>query len=234
MVTPLAGASTSAARKSLSPNPPPPTHPHLQRRSPRSRSPPIVLPSTRVNPRVSPGLPRSKPFNRSRSRHRRRNRFHGRRSRFFYNLYAHRQRGGWEHRHPIAYLRQCSPSQRNSENVSLDQLFLEEVRDAYFDYDSAEIDCVAREALRRTANFLRGCPQMHVTIEGHCDERGSTEYKLALGDRRANAVKQYLISLGIPDERFNTVSFGKEKPFCTEAREACPTRQKSSRPFRPG
>jgi peptidoglycan-associated lipoprotein len=75
-------------------------------------------------------------------------------------------------------------------------------------------------------DFLKGYPQMHVTIEGHCDERGSTEYNLALGDRRANAVKQYLISLGIPDERFNAVSFGKEKPFCTEAKEACYTRNR--------
>ena len=104
---------------------------------------------------------------------------------------------------------------------SLDQLFLEEVRDAYFNYDSAEIRPVDREALRRTADFLKSYPQMHVTIEGHCDERGSTEYNLALGDRRANAVKQYLVSLGIPDERFNTVSFGKEKPFCMEAAEVC-------------
>lgn len=118
------------------------------------------------------------------------------------------------------------PVSETPKTPSLDQLFLEEVRDAYFDYDSAEINGVTREALRRTADFLKGYPQMHVTIEGHCDERGSTEYNLALGDRRANAVKQYLISLGIPDERFNAVSFGKEKPFCTEAKEACYTRNR--------
>jgi peptidoglycan-associated lipoprotein len=60
-----------------------------------------------------------------------------------------------------------------------------------------------------------------VTIEGHCDERGSTEYNLALGDRRAGAVKQYLVSLGISADRISTVSFGKEKPFCTQSNESC-------------
>jgi len=106
-------------------------------------------------------------------------------------------------------------------STPLDQLFLEEVRDAYFDYDSAEIRPDARQALRKTADFLKKYPQMRVTIEGHCDERGSTEYNLALGDRRANAVKQYMVSLGISADRFNTVSFGKEKPFCFESNESC-------------
>ncbi len=106
-------------------------------------------------------------------------------------------------------------------NSSLDQLFLEEVGDAYFDYDSAEIRADAKDVLRRDAEFFKRYPTMRITIEGHCDERGSTEYNLALGDRRANAVKQYLISLGIPGDRLNTVSYGKEKPFCMEASEAC-------------
>ncbi len=64
-------------------------------------------------------------------------------------------------------------------------------------------------------------PRERVTIEGHCDERGSTEYNLALGDRRASAVKQYLVSLGISADRLNTVSFGKEKPFCMQTTEDC-------------
>jgi peptidoglycan-associated lipoprotein len=104
---------------------------------------------------------------------------------------------------------------------TLDELFLKEVRDAYFDYDKADIRADAREALAKTADFLRNYPQLRVTIEGHCDERGSTEYNLALGDRRANAVKQYLVSLGLPADRLTTVSYGKEKPFCTESDEAC-------------
>jgi len=71
----------------------------------------------------------------------------------------------------------------------------------------------------------RGLPQKNpsikVTVEGHCDERGSTEYNLGLGDRRANAVKQYIVSLGVAADRVNVVSFGKEKPFCMESNEAC-------------
>ena len=73
----------------------------------------------------------------------------------------------------------------------------------------------------QTADFLRNHPQVKVTIEGHCDERGSTEYNLVLGDRRAAAVKAYLVSLGISADRMNTVSYGKEKPFCTESNEEC-------------
>jgi peptidoglycan-associated lipoprotein len=102
-----------------------------------------------------------------------------------------------------------------------DELFLKEVRDAYFDYDKADIRPDAREALSKTADFLKSHPQFKVNIEGHCDERGSTEYNLGLGDRRASAVKQYLVSLGVPADRLSTVSFGKEKPFCTEHNEPC-------------
>ncbi len=105
--------------------------------------------------------------------------------------------------------------------LGFDELFLKEVRDAYFDYDSAAIRPDAREALQKTADFLKGYPNTRVTIEGHCDERGSTEYNLALGQRRANAVKEYLVSLGIPADHLSTTSWGKEKPFCTESTEAC-------------
>ena len=69
--------------------------------------------------------------------------------------------------------------------------------------------------------FFRNYPELKATIEGHCDERGSTEYNLGLGDRRATAVKNYLVSLGISADRLSTVSYGKEKPFCMEATEAC-------------
>ena len=102
-----------------------------------------------------------------------------------------------------------------------DELFLREVRDAYFDYDKADIRADARTALSKTADFLKNNPRFKVTIEGHCDERGSTEYNLGLGDRRANAVKQYIVSLGVPADRVSVVSFGKEKPFCMESNEAC-------------
>jgi len=104
---------------------------------------------------------------------------------------------------------------------TLDELFAKEVQDAYFDFNKADIRSDAREALGRTATFLRSYPQIKVTIEGHCDERGSTEYNLGLGDRRAGATKSYLVSLGIAADRISTVSFGKEKPFCMESNEDC-------------
>jgi len=100
-------------------------------------------------------------------------------------------------------------------------LFLGEVRDAYFDYDKAEIRPDAQQALQHDADFLKQYPEARIVVEGHCDERGSTEYNLALGDRRASAVKQYLVNLGIPAANINTVSYGKEKPFCTESTEEC-------------
>src|SRR6266702_3219644 len=104
---------------------------------------------------------------------------------------------------------------------SLDELWAKDVRDAYFDTDKADIRADARQALSGTADFLKAHPSVKVNIEGHCDERGSTEYNLGLGDRRASAVKQYLVSLGVPADRLSTVSFGKEKPFCMESVEAC-------------
>jgi peptidoglycan-associated lipoprotein len=104
---------------------------------------------------------------------------------------------------------------------SIDELFLKEVQDAYFDYDKADIRPDARQALSKTADFLKAHPSVKVTIEGHCDERGSTEYNLGLGDRRASATKQYLVSLGVTADRMTTVSFGKEKPFCMEHNETC-------------
>ena len=102
-----------------------------------------------------------------------------------------------------------------------DKMFLTEVQDAFFDYDSSDIRADARTALQKTAQFLKGYPNVHVAIEGHCDERGSTEYNLALGQRRANAVKQYLVSLGLNGDTLTTTSWGKEKPFCSQASEEC-------------
>lgn len=104
---------------------------------------------------------------------------------------------------------------------TIEDLFLREVQDAYFDFDKADIRPDARDALGKTADFLRRYPQVKVAVEGHCDERGSTEYNLVLGDRRAQAVRQYLISLGISADRMNTISYGKEKPFCMEHNEEC-------------
>ena len=104
---------------------------------------------------------------------------------------------------------------------TLQELFDQQVKDAYFDYDKADIRTDARDALSQTAQFLRAYPQVKVVIEGHCDERGSTEYNLALGDRRAAAAKQFLTSLGISADRLETVSYGKERPFCSASTEEC-------------
>jgi peptidoglycan-associated lipoprotein len=113
------------------------------------------------------------------------------------------------------------PPVEQPKGPSADDIWKAGVFDAYFDYDKADIRPDARTALSKTADFLKSNPQFKATIEGHCDERGSTEYNLGLGDRRASAVKQYLVSLGVSADRLTTVSFGKEKPFCMESNEAC-------------
>ena len=106
-------------------------------------------------------------------------------------------------------------------NQSLSQLFDQNVRDAFFEFNKSDIRDDARAALTKDAEFLRSYPEIHVTLEGHCDERGSTEYNIGLGERRAQAAKNYLISLGIPAGRIDTVSYGKERPFCTQSNDDC-------------
>jgi len=82
----------------------------------------------------------------------------------------------------------------------------------FFAYDQAEISAEAQQILRRQSDWLRRYPNVGVTIEGHCDERGTREYNLALGERRAQAVKNVLVALGIPAARVSTISYGKERP----------------------
>jgi peptidoglycan-associated lipoprotein len=93
--------------------------------------------------------------------------------------------------------------------------------DAYFDYDQSDLREDARTALAADAEWLKKYPSVQILIEGHCDERGTGSYNLALGDRRANAAKEYLVSLGIDGSRIKTVSYGKERPFCTDSNESC-------------
>jgi len=93
--------------------------------------------------------------------------------------------------------------------------------DIYFNYDESNLSDEAREKLARNADVLKGQPQFQVTIEGHCDERGTSEYNLALGERRANAVRDYLGSLGVTPARMRTLSYGKERPVCTQNEESC-------------
>lgn len=101
------------------------------------------------------------------------------------------------------------------------ELFNQNVKDVYFDYDSYEIRPDAQSAIAGDAQFLQQHPNISFTVEGHCDERGSTEYNLALGDNRANAVKTALTQAGVSADRIKTISFGKEKPFCSESTEQC-------------
>jgi peptidoglycan-associated lipoprotein len=93
--------------------------------------------------------------------------------------------------------------------------------DAFFDYDQSDLREDARSTLATDAQWLKKHPSVQVLIEGHCDERGTAAYNLALGDRRANAAKEYLVSLGIDASRIKTISYGKERPFCTESNESC-------------
>lgn len=111
--------------------------------------------------------------------------------------------------------------QQPAQQPDINQLFDQNVRDAFFDLDKSEIRSDARDALTKDAEFLRSYPDIRISIEGHCDERGSTEYNLGLGQRRADAAKNFLISLGITANRIDTVSWGKERPFCTEHNESC-------------
>ncbi len=105
--------------------------------------------------------------------------------------------------------------------ATIEELFRANVVDAFYDFDSAEVRPDGRDALARTAEFLRTHTQIKVSVEGHCDERGSTEYNLALGVRRAEAARQFLLSLGVSPDRVEPVSWGKERPFCTESSEEC-------------
>ena len=95
------------------------------------------------------------------------------------------------------------------------------LKDAFFDYDKADLRDDARTALSADAEWLKKYPSTQILIEGHCDERGTSEYNMALGDRRANATKEYLGSLGVDSGRVKSVSYGKERPFCTESNETC-------------
>lgn len=95
------------------------------------------------------------------------------------------------------------------------------LKDAFFEYDKADLREDARTALAADAEWLKKYRTVQFLIEGHCDERGTSEYNLALGDRRANAAKEYLVSLGVDASRVKTVSYGKERPFCTESAEDC-------------
>jgi peptidoglycan-associated lipoprotein len=98
--------------------------------------------------------------------------------------------------------------------------------DVYFEYNESSLSDQTRDKLSRNADLLKSQTRLSMTIEGHCDERGTAEYNLALGERRANAAKSYLSSLGIGAERMRTISYGFERPVCTEHEESCWSRNR--------
>jgi peptidoglycan-associated lipoprotein len=102
-----------------------------------------------------------------------------------------------------------------------EELFGQNVKDVYFDYDKYDVRADQQAALQGDIAFLKDHANVQLTIQGHCDERGSTEYNLALGDNRAGAVKNALVQGGVSADRIGTISMGKEQPFCTESNEAC-------------
>lgn len=95
------------------------------------------------------------------------------------------------------------------------------LRDVFFAYDSFAISEEGRQALARNAEWIKANPSALVKIEGHCDERGTSAYNLVLGEKRAKAVRNYLVELGVSANRLSVVSYGKERPFCKEHDEAC-------------
>jgi peptidoglycan-associated lipoprotein len=117
------------------------------------------------------------------------------------------------------------PSNTNANRGTLESRVQSDLRDALFDYDSNNIRDDARAALTSDADALKRIladfPNATVNVEGHCDERGSAEYNLGLGDRRSTAARDFLTQLGVPADRLKTISYGKERPVCTESDESC-------------
>ncbi len=99
--------------------------------------------------------------------------------------------------------------------------FEQNVKPIFYDYDSYDVRSDAQSTIHADAAFLNQHPNLKVVVGGYCDQRGSTEYNLALGENRANAAKQALVTAGVSPDRLRTVSYGKEKQFCTEQNEAC-------------
>ena len=138
-----------------------------------------------------------------------------------YHLVAKNAVGSQEATARVTVVQAPPPPPAQTSNQGEAQLFAQNMQDVFFAYDNYDIEPQYQKVLQADARFLQQHPNIKFTIEGHCDERGSTEYNLALGDNRANATKQALVQLGISGDRIRTISYGKEKPFCTESTESC-------------
>ena len=112
------------------------------------------------------------------------------------------------------------PNTLNEGDVD-DVTFHQNVQDVFFGYDSYDINAASQTTIAKDAGYVAQHAGVKIVIGGYCDERGSTEYNLALGENRANAAKQALVSAGVSPDRIRTVSYGKEKQFCTEHSESC-------------
>jgi peptidoglycan-associated lipoprotein len=106
-------------------------------------------------------------------------------------------------------------------SLTEEQLFEQNVHDIFFDYDKADIRPQDAAVAQQDGAFLASHPDMKIVIGGHCDERGSAEYNIALGQRRAESLQKALVADGVPSTSIRVVSYGKEKPFCTESNEQC-------------
>jgi peptidoglycan-associated lipoprotein len=113
------------------------------------------------------------------------------------------------------------PVQQPTHTMSAEEEFKANVSDIFFDYDAYDVRSDQQATLSKDAAYLGSHPTLKIVIGGYCDERGSNEYNLALGQNRADAVKSALVQAGVAGDRIRVVSYGKEKPFCTESTEAC-------------
>jgi peptidoglycan-associated lipoprotein len=138
-----------------------------------------------------------------------------------YHLVAKNDTGTKEATARVTVTSAVPPTSSSTGTDSDARLFSQDVKDVFFEYDSYEISSQAEATIRSDARFLQQHPGMSFLIQGHCDERGSTDYNLALGENRAQAAKQVFVQAGIPATRMRTISYGKERPFCSESTEAC-------------
>jgi peptidoglycan-associated lipoprotein len=119
---------------------------------------------------------------------------------------------------PVTVVEEKKPEPAPAPSKMDDMVMRENI---YFDFDKSNLKPAAQENLMRKAEWLRENPDATVTIEGHCDERGTNEYNLALGDRRAESAKGFLVDLGISAARLTTISYGEERPVCLQSNEEC-------------
>ncbi len=117
--------------------------------------------------------------------------------------------------------REVPPAPAAQSSLTESELFEQQVKDIYFDYDRYNLQPGDKAIVEEDASFLKQYPDIKVVIGGHCDDRGSEEYNIALGQNRAEAVRNALVTDGIPASRIKVISYGKEKPFCTTDDEEC-------------